>query len=75
MEQCTQHKAAMQVHVRERQVTSEDRVRFNRLVGQAPRTFQQQAAAVLETSLNLAGMQLPDRHAHAPDEGRRRDRG
>ena len=43
-----------QVRVREREVTSEHRVRFNRLVGSAPRTFQQQAQAVLTSHRSMA---------------------
>ena len=54
---CDMHCAAvLQVNVREREVTSEHRMRFNRLIGSAPRSFQQQAQAVLETLPGRGGM-------------------
>lgn len=42
--------------MRDREVTSEHRIRFNRLIGSAARTFQQQAAAMIDQSLSLAGV-------------------
>ena len=47
---------SLQVNMRDREVTADHRIRFNRLIGSAPRTFQQQAQAVIDQSLSLAGM-------------------